>query len=80
MAGNSRVPTAGHPDVRRGIVVACWLCGIRLTRDQMMSDGAGACDNVRWYCQDTEACTERWTSARRPEGRIAKSTRLPPPG
>ena len=30
-----------------------------------MPDGDSACDDIRWYCQDTRACAERWTQARR---------------
>jgi hypothetical protein len=41
---------------------SCWLCGIRLPADQMVADGGGACRDLRWYCRDTWACTERWTS------------------
>jgi hypothetical protein len=28
----------------------------------MIADGGGACADVRWYCLDKLACTERWTS------------------
>jgi hypothetical protein len=41
---------------------SCWLCGIRSPADQMMADGGSACYDLRWYCRDTRACTERWTS------------------
>jgi hypothetical protein len=41
---------------------SCWLCGIRLPADQMVADGGSICHDLRWYCQDTWACTERWTS------------------
>jgi len=44
------------------LVGSCWMCGIRLSADQMMADGGSACDDVRWYCRDTRACTERWTA------------------
>ena len=40
---------------------SCWMCGIRLPADQMVADGGGACTDLRWYCRDTWACTERWT-------------------
>ena len=40
----------------------CWLCGIRLPVEQMVADGGSACLDLRWYCRDTWACTERWTS------------------
>jgi hypothetical protein len=42
---------------------ACWLCGIRLGVSQLVADGSSACADVRWYCLDAAACTERWTSA-----------------
>jgi hypothetical protein len=45
-----------------GVVESCWLCGIRLSAGKMMADGGGACADVRWYCLDTRACTERWTT------------------
>jgi hypothetical protein len=41
---------------------SCWMCGIRLPADQMVADGGSACPDLRWYCPDTLACTERWTS------------------
>ena len=41
---------------------SCWMCSIRLPADQMVADGGNACPDLRWYCQDTWACTERWTS------------------
>ena len=41
---------------------SCWMCGIRLPADQMVADGGSDCPDLRWYCQDTWACTERWTS------------------
>jgi hypothetical protein len=44
------------------LVASCWMCGIRLSADHMMPDGGSACDDVRWYCRDTRACTERWTA------------------
>lgn len=40
---------------------ACWMCGIRLPADQMVPDGGSACLDLRWYCRDVWACTERWT-------------------
>ncbi len=51
--------------VRRAAVVSCWLCGIRLHQNQMVPDGSDACQDVRWYCQDSRSCTERWISAQR---------------
>ena len=47
---------------RQASAKPCWLCGVRLPADQMMADGGSACPDLRWYCQDTQACTERWTS------------------
>jgi hypothetical protein len=41
---------------------SCWMCGIRLPADQMVADGGSDCPDLRWYCRDTWACTERWTS------------------
>ena len=43
-------------------VRSCWMCGIRLSADQLVADGGSACADLRWYCRDTWACTERWTS------------------
>jgi hypothetical protein len=43
-------------------VRSCWMCGIRLSADQMVPDGGSACPDLRWYCRDVERCTERWTS------------------
>ena len=43
-------------------VRSCWLCGIHLSADHMVADGGSACADVRWYCLDTRACTQRWTS------------------
>jgi hypothetical protein len=40
---------------------SCWMCGIRLPADQMVADGPSVCLDLRWYCRDTWACTERWT-------------------
>ena len=30
------------------------------------------CGDIRWYCKDTRACTERWISARR-QARAARA-------
>lgn len=43
-------------------VRSCWMCGIRLPGDQMVADGGSACPDLRWYCRDMWACTQRWTS------------------
>ena len=62
------LPDASPPSsplARRTAVVSCWLCGIRLHQNQMMPDGGSACLDLRWYCQDIQACTGRWSSAQR---------------
>ncbi len=51
-----------HQDDGRAAVQACWLCGIRLPTGQLVADGDPARGDVRWYCQDTHSCTERWTA------------------
>ena len=58
-------PTPSSPLTRRTAVVSCWLCGIRLHQNQMVPDGGGACLDIRWYCKDIRACTDRWSSAQR---------------
>ncbi|HEY1321227.1 MAG TPA: hypothetical protein VGF32_13310 [Streptosporangiaceae bacterium] len=63
------VPAAGEA------VEACWLCGIHLPVAQLVADGSDACADLRWYCRDTRACTERWTSRRAP----APAAETPPP-
>lgn len=40
---------------------SCWICGIRLPVERMVADGGSACADVRWYCRDMRACTQRWT-------------------
>lgn len=64
MAGSSRTLGAGGVGAQRSAVVSCWMCGIRLHEDEMVPDGLKACTDVRWYCQDSAACTQRWTSAK----------------
>ncbi len=62
------LPHALPPDsalARRAAIVSCWLCGIRLHQNQMVPDGDTACPDIRWYCQDSRAGTERWTSRQR---------------
>ena len=39
----------------------CWMCGIRLPVTQLVPDGGHACADIRWYCRDLRACTDRWT-------------------
>jgi hypothetical protein len=75
MAGSSRMPETDSFSPR-GTVVSCWMCGIRLHQEEMVPDGSTACVDVRWYCQDSEACTERWTSA----NHRALAGRASPPG
>lgn len=65
MADITGTSSPEDPAAPRAAVVSCWLCGILLPQDQMMPDGGSACDDIRWYCPDTGACTERWTQARR---------------
>jgi hypothetical protein len=62
MADETRTPPPEGFAARRVTVVSCWMCGISLQRNQMVPDGGSACSDVRWYCRDTQACTERWTS------------------
>lgn len=76
MAGSSRTLGRGGLSEQRGAVVSCWLCGIRLNQDQMVPDGSTACNDVRWYCRDSGACTERWTST----NRRAPAAGVAPPG
>jgi hypothetical protein len=64
MADATDTSSPTGPAARRAAAVSCWLCGIPLPQDQMMPDGDSACDDIRWYCRDTRACTERWTQAR----------------
>jgi hypothetical protein len=40
------------------------MCGIRLHASKMMPDGGDWCDDIRWYCLDAKACTQRWTTSR----------------
>jgi len=72
MADQTRTPSAAGPAARRAAVVSCWLCGIGLQQSQMVPDGGSACGDIRWYCKDTRACTERWISARR-QARAARA-------
>ncbi len=58
-------PTPSSPLARRTAVVSCWLCGIRLHQNQMVPDGGNACLDIRWYCRDIRACTDRRFSAQR---------------
>jgi hypothetical protein len=53
-----------HPALgrRRPPVEHCWMCGVSLPVMQMMADGTGTWGDIRWYCLDVRACTERWTT------------------
>jgi hypothetical protein len=64
MAGETRRPGKGS-GARRAGVVSCWMCGIRLHAGKMTPDGGNWCDDIRWYCRDAKACTQRWTTSRR---------------
>jgi hypothetical protein len=55
-------------------VRSCWMCGIRLSADQMLADGGSACADLRWYCRDTWACTARWTAHPADPAAIRQST------
>jgi len=65
MAYEEHAPSPAGFAARRPAAVSCWMCGIRLQHNHMVPDGGSACGDIRWYCKDTRACTERWTSARR---------------
>lgn len=64
MADGTRRPPGKGSGVRRAGVVSCWMCGIRLHSSEMMPDGGDWCDDIRWYCRDVRACTQRWTTSR----------------
>jgi len=64
MSEKIHTPAAEGISARRIAVVSCWLCGIRLHKNQMVPDGGSACPDIRWYCQDAQACTERWIASR----------------
>jgi hypothetical protein len=61
VSGEGARLTVGSPGW--SIVQPCWLCGRRQPTDHMVADGTTACTDVRWYCADARACTERWTRA-----------------
>lgn len=50
------------PGREQAPIRSCWLCGFRSPANQMVPDGGSACPDLRWYCRDTLACTQRWTS------------------
>src|SRR5215471_11606142 len=57
-------PSAAGDSERRDAVVSCWMCGVCRHSSQMVPDGGNACDDIRWYCNDAQACTQRWTTSR----------------
>ena len=65
MAGGTWRPPGKGSGARWAGVVCCWMCGIRLHASEMMPDGGDWCEDIRWYCRDAEACTERWTTSHR---------------
>jgi len=65
MADDMHTPSVEGIAARQPGVVSCWMCGIHLHNYQMVPDGDSACQDTRWYCKDTRACTERWTSSPR---------------
>jgi len=82
MADATGTPSPRGPAASQAAVVSCWLCGIRLPQDQMMADGGSACDDIRWYCKGTRACTERWTQTprqARAAGAAPPSSAIPVP-
>ena len=47
---------------RRALQVArCAMCGLESPLGLMAPDGGHAFADLRWYCKDARACTERWT-------------------
>ena len=60
---SSAASTQERGDGRRSLQAArCALCGIELPLGLMVPDGGHACADLRWYCKDAQACTDRWTS------------------
>ena len=37
------------------------MCGLESPLGLMVPDGGHACADLRWYCKDAQACTDRWT-------------------
>jgi hypothetical protein len=58
----------------------CSLCGIALPTGLMVPDGGQACADIRWYCKDAKACTERWTASlpRQPHIAPTSPSMVPP--
>jgi hypothetical protein len=65
-----------YPSMRSAGVQSCWMCGTRQPASSMVADGGSACDDVRWYCQDTRSCTERWTARRERTGQASAGSAL----
>jgi hypothetical protein len=60
---SSAASTRERGDGRRSLQAArCALCSIELPLGLMVPDGGHACADLRWYCKDAQACTDRWTS------------------
>ena len=60
-------PAPAQPGRLRPLEAAqCTLCGIARPLGLLVPDGGPACADIRWYCKDAKACTERWTTARPP--------------
>jgi hypothetical protein len=55
-------------------IKSCWICGIRMPAEHMVADGGSACADIRWYCLDMRACTERWTTHPAPPADIYQRT------
>jgi hypothetical protein len=69
---SSAASTQERDDGRRSLQLArCALCSIELPLGLMVPDGGHACADLRWYCKDAQACTDRWTSreGKMPQGR-----------
>jgi hypothetical protein len=60
--GDLSMATQRDDDRRQLPSAQCSLCGIALPTGLMVPDGGQACADVRWYCKDAKACTERWTA------------------
>ena len=57
------MPAARQTGKHGASEVTCAMCRAELPVSLMVPDGGNACDDVRWYCRDTVACTQRWTAA-----------------
>ena len=62
--GHGRSPAATRTGPQPSVPASatCWLCGTQMPTAVMVADGGTACADVRWYCQDAQQCTWRWTS------------------